>query len=133
MRSSCGFGILLKSLKRPMIVLRLAISMPRVCVLSRKTSSNSAGERLRGANQIFNGELQREEWILEFVGESAGEFAPCGDALALDELFALRGELFGHVVKAAREHAHFVVAVLREHVCPSCRQPLLQPRAQALR
>ena len=41
MRSSSGLGILLKSLKRPMMVFRLAISMPRVAVLSRKTSSNS--------------------------------------------------------------------------------------------
>jgi hypothetical protein len=59
-RSSSGLGILLKSLKRPMMVFRLAISMPRVCVLSRKTSSNSAGGNAARAHQVLDGELQRE-------------------------------------------------------------------------
>ncbi len=136
MRSSSGLGILLKSLKRPMMVLRLAISMPSVAVLSRKTSSNSASGKFARAHQVLDRELQRKERILELVGKPSRQFAPCGHALALHQPLALARELFRHVIEAARQHAHFVVSAFRHaripvaarHLFGGVRQLLDRPR-----
>ncbi len=72
-----------------MMVFRFAISVPRVAVLSRKTSSNSAGGKCARADQILDGELQREERILELVRQPPRQLAPCGHALALHQSVAL--------------------------------------------
>ena len=79
-------------------------------MLSRKTSSNSACRQFARAHQILDRQLQREERILEFVRQAPGQFAPRGHALALHQPLALAGELLGHVVEAARQHAHLVAA-----------------------
>ena len=50
------------------------------------------GWQLAGADEIFDGELEREERIFQLMGEAAGEFAPGGYALGLDETLALADE-----------------------------------------
>ena len=64
-----------------------------------------------GALQIFDRSLQREQRILEFMREAAGEFAPGGDAFDLHELFALLDELAGHLIKGFGELGDFVAAM----------------------
>ncbi len=131
-RSSSGFGILLKSLKRPMIVFRFAISVASVAVLSRKTSSNSAAGRFARTHQILDRELQREERILELVRQPARQFAPCGHALALHQAVALARQLLRHVIEAARQHAHLVAPALRHAHIPIAAGHLLGRMRQLL-
>ena len=69
------------------------------------------GAKLAGALEIFDGDLQREKRVAQFVSQAAGEFAPGGDAFGLHKLFFLRGEGAGHVVESAGKLADFVAAL----------------------
>ena len=71
-RCNCGCGILEKSLKRPMMVFRFAISARSVVVLSWKISSNSEGAQIARPQQVFHGDLEREQRILQLVRQAAG-------------------------------------------------------------
>src|SRR5690348_5890695 len=60
------------------------------------------------ADEVFDGELKREERVLELVGEAAGEFAPGGDALSLNQAFFLFEQVGGHAIEGLGEVADFV-------------------------
>src|SRR5208283_5250897 len=69
------------------------------------------GTKLAGTLKIFDGELQGEKRIAQFVSEATGQFTPGSDAFGLHELFFLRGEGARHVVEGAGKLADFVVAL----------------------
>src|SRR6185312_1362361 len=73
------------------------------------------------AQQVFDGNLQRKERVLEFMGKPPGQFPPCRHALGLHQTLALRHQLFRHVIERRcqfadlvarrRFHAHIPVAL----------------------
>ncbi len=63
---------------------------------------------LARALQIFDGDLQREKRILQFMRQTAGQFTPGGDAFGLNRALALCDQLLGHLVEGAREVADFI-------------------------
>jgi hypothetical protein len=91
MRSNSGLGILLKSLKRPMMVLRFAISMPSVAGALAEDLVKFGFRQSAGPHQILDGQLHGKERILEFMSQPPGQFAPRGHALALHQPLALAG------------------------------------------
>ena len=107
---SSGCGIFAKSLKRPTMAFRFSISVIRMPVDSRKTSSNWPFCCSRAFCRFSTGGLQREERIFEFVREAAGDFAPGSDAFGLHQALALLDELLGHLIEGFGELADFVVA-----------------------
>lgn len=52
--------------------------------------------------------LEGEERVFQLVSEAAGKFAPCGDALGLDEAIALLDQLAGHPIEGGGELADLI-------------------------
>ena len=63
---------------------------------------------LASTQKIFDSELQGEERIFQLVGEAAGEFAPGGDTLGLNELLLLLDEFARHAVEGGGKISNFV-------------------------
>src|SRR5579885_985629 len=66
------------------------------------------GMLIAGALEIFHGDLEGEERVLELVGQAAGEFAPGRYALRLNQAIALFGKLPGHLVEGFGQSADLV-------------------------
>src|ERR1039458_5000551 len=64
-----------------------------------------AGMRGARALQVLDGDLQREQGILQLVREAAGELAPGGHALGLHQAVALLQQLAGHLVESGGQRA----------------------------
>ena len=69
-----------------------------------------SGGQFARSHQIFDGQLQRKERVLELMGKPPRKLAPRGHTLALHQTVALRGQLRGHVVEAARQHIDLIAA-----------------------
>ena len=74
--------------------------------------------QLARPHQVFDGELQRKERILELVRQPPRQFAPGSYAFALHQAVALALELLRHVIEAARQHAHLVASARRHAHVP---------------
>src|SRR5205823_10169954 len=64
------------------------------------------GWQVAGSAQVIGGNPQREQRILQLVGEAPGQLAPGRDALGLHETLALIHELRRHAVEGRRQLAN---------------------------
>ena len=63
---------------------------------------------LPGTKQVFDGQLQGEEWILKLVRETPGQFPPGRHALSLHQPFPLLQQFRCHVVERFSQRPQFI-------------------------
>src|SRR5579859_5326271 len=83
----------------------------RMCTLA-KDFIEFLFRQLPRAHQVLDCQLQGKKRVLKFMSKASSQLSPGCDALALDEPFALRAQLCGHVIETARQPDYFVTAAL---------------------
>src|ERR1700758_3863339 len=72
-----------------------------------------------GTHHIFDCELQWEEWVVQFMSETPGQFPPGSHTLCLYQAFALLHKLRRHAVKAVGQHSDLIVGTYADSRLPA--------------